>query len=1288
MAEGRRLRGARATVAFARWVEPIGLGEKQMKKHSILGGFALSVLVVACSDAGGPTEAVTTTGSDPILQGTSNSTAVAEGYVFLAVPSKAVAGSGTLLTNEWVLTAAHVAEPAQGDPSQLFIALGNTTRAASEIHLHPLWNGDGEGQNPNVIDIALVKLAQPFSGGPYQRSISPLGTPTIIDDIHDARCFSYGPTNAANPQTGVFDGTQLLAPPFNTATFTFQNFPAYHSTQYRSNLGMVAFPTASGQITTKGDSGAGCVALTPDEHLYSVLVSGLRDECTSDADCPATNDKCNIPAGKSEGVCRVPKLSQFESAHSFRGFAEALMRVRTTTAHLTGPATADRVTLRLDPFGTFVLDIELEGQPLVTLPTGVNDIENLGTLAQLEAADFDGDGIDDILFAVEGRAVVTGESGRFSVLFSTRAFGGAWQSFLGPLIADVVAGTIDPPKAFPFFINSSFSFIQSVGMESTKPKGLRAVQTHGGTVEYFGSEQGLIQDLPPRGFDFDGDGLEDLAGSSRHQVEIVLGTQPDSQWISIGQADLGGDPATTSFGAIAWGDFDGSCSDPLEPCRHELVVASPREVVPGENPGAIYYVSYDGAQRELTRANLAGLPKSYPTFGNALAVGDFNDDGYDDVAVSHADHVPGTAVSIISGGPSGLTTSSPVETLSPGHFSMPAGFFGWALVAGDFNCDGVDDLAIGAPFTDQAFPDVHRAGAVVVVNGGGANLADAPFIRVDKDLLLPGHAKSDDLIGMSLAAGNFDGDREGEQACVDLAIGAPNEDYWDASSGGPVLGETGAVYIVRGSPTGLTDVGAQRLVQGSFGIHGSETEGNLFGENLAIGRVNEDRFDDLVVGNPFEDGGNGAVHVLLGSADGIASSGHGYYQQGDGEIPNGLLPDTADSGDGFGNGVGTLARGLVAVGADREDLDDFDGISHANTGHVSLIQFAENEELLIGQARDKTGAAVYTVGELAQDYFTRKTTGQSVEAFLASDAYVEAPFDALVDESLFGIHLTKARAPLGAPLFSKRTDLGRELNHSLLLQRGGLEFAKRPKSEPAPAPAAACYHAVQSLEVRDRATFSTTLAVAGNGFKALAKARVFADLELKGAASARDLAVLTGDVRVSGTLSLLNGANVEGTLSQNVPISVPALTSHTVTPGTLAVTVNGGQTRLLPPGAYGTVLVSTNGVLALGPGEYRFKSLTVEGELYANHSSGAIIVNVQQALLFRDRSRVRVEDPRMLRFNAATTGSIGIGTDAYFAGYLSAPGASFEVGSRSEIASCVAAKSLVFQPDARILGLR
>jgi hypothetical protein len=1262
------------------------LGEKDMKKHSILGAFVLSVLVVACSDAGGPTEAVRTN-SDTILQGTPESTAVAEGYVYLAIPSSAVAGSGTLLTNEWVLTAAHVAEDAVNDPSQLFIALGNTTRTASEVHLHPLWNGDGEGGNPNVIDIALVRVAQPFPGGPYQRSISPLSTPSIIDDIHNARCFSYGPTNAANPVKGVFLDGHLFPPPFNAATFTFQNFPAFHSTPHRSNFGMVAPPTASGQITNKGDSGSGCVALTPDENLYSVLVAGAHDSCTSDADCTAVNDKCNIPAGETEGVCRVASRSLFEAAQSFRGFAEALTRVRTTTAHLTGPATADRVTLRLDPLRTFVLDIELEGQPLVTLPTGVNDIENLGTLAQLEVADFDGDGIDDILFSLEGRAVITAETGRYSVLFSSRAFGGPWQSFLGKLITDVVAGTVDPPKDFPFFINSSFSFVQSVGMEPSKPKGLRAVQSHGGTVEYFGSEDGLIQDLPPRGFDFDGDGLEDIAGSSRHQVEVVLGTQPNSQWISIDQADLGGDP-TTSLGAIAWGDFDGSCSDPLEPCRHELVVANPREIVSGENPGAIYYVSYEGTQRELTRANHAGLPKSYPTFGNALAVGDFNDDGYDDVAVSHADHVPGNAVSIISGGPSGLSVNSPVETLSGAHFMLPAGFFGWALVAGDFNCDGVDDLAISAPFADQAFPDVHRAGAVIVVNGGGANLADAPFVRVDKDLLLPGNADPDDLIGMSLAAGNFDGDRDGDHACVDLAIGAPNEDHWDHSQGGPPIPEAGTVYIVRGSPAGLTDVGAQRLVQGSFGIHGSETEGNLFGENLAIGRMNEDRFDDLVIGAPFEDGDNGAVHVLLGSATGIASSGHGYYQQGDGEVPNGLMPDTADSGDAFGGGVGTLSRGLVVVGADREDLDGFDGISHPNAGHVSLLQFAEQEELLIGEARDNTGAAVSTVGELSQEYFTRKTAGQSVEVFRASDEYVNADFDPLVDESLFGLHLTTARAPLGAPLFSKRTDLGRELNQTLLLQRGGLDSAKTPVLEPAPAPAAACYHAVQSLEVRDRATFSTTSAVAGNGFKALAKAHVFADLELKGPASARDLAVLKGDVRVSGTLSLLNGANVEGTLTQNVPISVPVLTSQAVTPGTLAVTVNGGQTRSLAPGAYGTVVVRSNGVLALGPGEYRFKSLTVEGELYANHSSGAIIVNVQQAFLFRDRSLVRVEDPRMLRFNAATTGIISVGTDAVFAGYVSAPNASFEVGSRSEIASCVAAKSLLFQPDSRILGLR
>lgn len=119
----------------------------------------------------------------------------------------------------------------------------------------------------------------------------------------------------------------------------------------------------------------------------------------------------------------------------------------------------------------------------------------------------------------------------------------------------------------------------------------------------------------------------------------------------------------------------------------------------------------------------------------------------------------------------------------PGSVSAGA-LFGHALAAGDFDGDGFDDLAIGAPGEDVSGHD--HAGAVFVLRGSASGL-------------LEGAAHKGDWFGHALAAGDFDGDGE-----HDLAIGAPGADL--PSPGG---GE-GLVSVLRGSAsTYLLETGDQ-----------------------------------------------------------------------------------------------------------------------------------------------------------------------------------------------------------------------------------------------------------------------------------------------------------------------------------------------------------------------------------------------------------------------------------------------------------------------------------------------
>src|SRR5262249_51859898 len=118
-------------------------------------------------------------------------------------------------------------------------------------------------------------------------------------------------------------------------------------------------------------------------------------------------------------------------------------------------------------------------------------------------------------------------------------------------------------------------------------------------------------------------------------------------------------------------------------------------------------------------AGIAGDPVEGEGFGSRLAHGDFNGDGYDDLVVRVPRHavsgVEGAgAVHVIYGSAKGLLTDHYIDQSAPG---MPGtlGFhhFGESVAVGDFNGDGIDDLAVGAPFdTDWGTVTVFRGTAL------------------------------------------------------------------------------------------------------------------------------------------------------------------------------------------------------------------------------------------------------------------------------------------------------------------------------------------------------------------------------------------------------------------------------------------------------------------------------------------------------------------------------------------------------------------------------------------------
>jgi FG-GAP repeat len=205
------------------------------------------------------------------------------------------------------------------------------------------------------------------------------------------------------------------------------------------------------------------------------------------------------------------------------------------------------------------------------------------------------------------------------------------------------------------------------------------------------------------------------------------------------------------------------------------------------------------------------------SFGAAVAAGDFNHDGFADLAAGAPTAQIGRAleagtISVIKGTAAGLSEfGGPLYTQFAGA-TEGGDQFGFALAAGDFNNDGFDDLAVGAPFEDAA--SIRDAGAVSVLYGSGAGLTSVGgrlFTQV------AGAVEEGDHFGSQLAAGDFN-----NNGSADLAAAAPSESVGSAWG-------AGAVSVLYGTGAGLTTSGGQLFTQNSPGVPGAAEAFDHFG---------------------------------------------------------------------------------------------------------------------------------------------------------------------------------------------------------------------------------------------------------------------------------------------------------------------------------------------------------------------------------------------------------------------------------------------------------------------------
>jgi hypothetical protein len=298
--------------------------------------------------------------------------------------------------------------------------------------------------------------------------------------------------------------------------------------------------------------------------------------------------------------------------------------------------------------------------------------------------------------------------------------------------------------------------------------------------------------------DFNGDGNLDLVLTMVDQIIIMLGNGKGS--FTQGSPFFAGN--VTSVTSVAVGDFNG---DGIP----DLVVSDYADVAPG-SPNLVWVMLGTGNGQ-------FGPPVSFPVdcAPVQVLVADFNQDGHADLVVVGTP--VGTAdISVLLGRGDG-TFESPMDFASVNAVQGAV-----ALTVGDFNGDGIPDLAV-----------LDTDLSVLLGNGDGTF---GPALD---------NPTGNDPVG--IATGDFNQD-----GIMDLVV-ANNSDA------------TVSILLGRGN--------GQFQQQTPYSVQPNSPY--AYPSSVTVGDFNGDNIPDVAVAN-FEDGQSSLIRILFGTGFGVLDSGVSY----------------------------------------------------------------------------------------------------------------------------------------------------------------------------------------------------------------------------------------------------------------------------------------------------------------------------------------------------------------------------------------------------------------------------